>query len=122
MKNLHKVKNLNWLKRHKKIRKRIVGTKFCPRISVYRSLKHIYSQLIDDEKSRTLISASDLELGKKEKSTKNKIAIAREVGKILAEKAIKKNIKKVVFDRGGFKYHGRIKSLAEGAREGGLKF
>ena len=127
MKNPQTIKNINRRRRKTKARKKIIGTKSRPRISVYRSLKHIYAQLIDDEKSSTLVSASDLELvekkarPKKEKG-KSKTSVSFEVGKLLAEKAKKKNIKRVIFDRGGFKYHGRIKSLADGAREGGLEF
>jgi len=101
-------------KRHKRVRAKIFGTKEVPRLCVFRSAKHIYCQLIDDEKGRTLFAASDLEL-KKSKT-------AYEVGKLIAKKALEKKIKKVVFDRGGYKYHGRVKALAEGAREGGLKF
>jgi len=107
-------------RRHKRIRSRIFGTTERPRLCVFRSNKHIYAQLIDDKKGHTLISASDLELknvGKLKKKEK-----AFEVGKLVAEKAKKKNIKKIVFDRGGYKYHGKVKALAEGAREGGLMF
>ncbi|PJE67373.1 50S ribosomal protein L18 [Candidatus Shapirobacteria bacterium CG10_big_fil_rev_8_21_14_0_10_40_9] len=88
------------------------------RLSVFRSNKYIYGQIIDDEKGETLVAVSDLSnLGDLSKSDR-----AREVGKILAEKALKKGIKKVHFDRGKFKYHGRVKALAEGAKEGGLEF
>lgn len=104
------------LKRHKKIRKKVLGTSDRPRLSVFRSGKHIYAQLISDEDGKTLVSESDLKL-KDNKKTK-----AFEVGKKLAEKAKRKKIKKVVFDRGGFLYHGRILELAKGAREGGLEF
>lgn len=89
-----------------------------PRISVFRSNKHIYTQLIDDEKGKTLVSASDFEL----KEKKDRKSIAFEVGKLLAQKAKKKKINKVFFDRGRFKYHGQVQALAEGAREGGLEF
>jgi len=122
-------------RRHKRVRAKIFGTARRPRLCVFRSLKHIYAQLIDDEKGRALVAASDLELkGKRTKELKNKrtkeqkekrigkITIASEVGKLIAQKALKKKIKEVVFDRGGYKYHGRVKGLAEGAREGGLKF
>lgn len=109
--------------RHKRVRAKIFGTKERPRLSVFRSAKHIYCQLIDDEKGKTLLSSSDLELKLKSQSKrKSKLLIAYEVGKLIAEKALKKKIEKVVFDRGGYKYHGRIKALAEGAREAGLKF
>lgn len=118
-------------RRHKRVRAKIKGTVKLPRLCVFRSNKHIYAQLIDDEKSHTLASASDLELKKfktkkkKQKDQKNltpKVMIAYEVGKLIAKKATEKKIEKVVFDRGGYKYHGRVKALAEGAREGGLKF
>lgn len=111
-------------RRKKRTRVKIFGTPERPRLCVFRSAKHIYAQLIDDEKAHTLVSASDLELKKrkKEKKKKTKKEIAFEVGKLIAEKALKKKIEKVVFDRGQYKYHGRIKALAEGAREGGLKF
>ncbi len=119
------------LRRHKRIRAKVSGTIKQPRLCVNRSSKHIRAQIIDDEKGKTLVAASDQEL--KSKTTvkeqkdkkeikKGKIAIAYKVGKLIAEKAIKKKISKVIFDRGGYKYHGRVKSLAEGAREGGLKF
>lgn len=104
------------IKRHKKIRKQITGTKECPRLAVFRSNQHIYAQIIDDTTHKTLVSASDVKIiGKKKEKAYN-------VGKTLAQKAIKKNITEVVFDRGGFLYHGRVEELARGAREGGLKF
>jgi large subunit ribosomal protein L18 len=120
-------------RRHKRVRAKISGTKERPRLCVFRSNLHIYAQLINDEKGKTLLSASDLELkkkaekekvksGKKEESQSGKKAIAYKVGELIAEKALKKKIKKVVFDRGGYKYQGRVKALAEGAREGGLIF
>ncbi|MEN8798960.1 MAG: 50S ribosomal protein L18 [Flavobacteriaceae bacterium] len=106
---------------HKRIRKTSVGTDQRPRLSVYRSNKEIYAQIIDDTNGITLASASsrDKELSKA-KGTKSEIAT--QVGKAIAEKAIKAGIEKVAFDRGGNLYHGRVKSLAEGAREAGLKF
>ena len=107
------------LKRHGRIRNKISGTAQCPRLNVFRSLKNIYAQIIDDDKGVTLVSASSLEL--KETYGGNKDA-AKEVGKLIAEKAVKEGISEVVFDRGGYIYHGRVASLAEGAREGGLKF
>jgi large subunit ribosomal protein L18 len=109
------------LRRKKRIRAKIFGTKEMPRLSVFRSAKHIYAQLIDDEKNKTLVSASDLELKRSMKKLK-KVEKAKEVGKLIAKKAKDLKIEKVVFDRGGYKYHGRVKALAEGAREGGLKF
>ncbi len=106
--------------RHSRIRKKLVGTLDAPRLSVFRSNKHIYAQLIDDTKSQTLVSASSI-MSKTKDKLKN-LEKAKDTGKTLAQKAVKKNIKKVIFDRGGYKFHGRIKSLAEGAREGGLDF
>jgi large subunit ribosomal protein L18 len=105
--------------RHLRIRKKIKGTRNRPRLFVFKSLKHIYAQLIDDEKGQTILSASDFEIKEKPKS---KVELAREIGKLIAKKAKEKGIEKVVFDRGGYKYHGKVKALAEGAREGGLKF
>ena len=105
-------------KRHLRIRNKISGTAERPRLSVFRSNKHIYAQAIDDVRGETLVSASDRDL-KKDGSDKE---IAGKVGKILAKKALKTGIKEVVFDRGGYRYHGRVKALAEGARDGGLKF
>jgi len=126
------------LRRHKRVRAKIFGTANRPRLYVFRSAKHIYCQLIDDEKGRTLIAASDQNLKIKNQKPKTKIknkktekdkkplsgkvALAFEVGKLVAQKALKNKIERVVFDRGGYKYHGRVKALAEGAREGGLKF
>jgi len=114
-------------RRHRRVRAKINGTKECPRLCVFRSNKYIYAQLIDDEKGKTLLSVTDKKPKPKTK-TKTKVKessninSALEVGKILAEKAIEKKIKKIVFDRGGYKYHGRVKAIAEGARQGGLKF
>ncbi len=113
--------------RHNKIRSKICGTNETPRLCVFRSNKYIYVQLIDDEKGKILISASDLsqksgDKTKNAKSQNRKITEAFNVGKIAAQQAIEKNIKKVVFDRGGYKYHGRVKALADGARAGGLQF
>lgn len=107
----------NRTRRQFRIRKYLSGTTERPRLAVYRSSAHIYAQIIDDSVGKTLVSESDLELKKLMKTDK-----AMEVGKKLAEKAVKKGIKEVVFDRGGFLYHGRVKALADGAREGGLKF
>ena len=111
MKNKIKQKKL----RHLRVKKAI-GTNY-PRISIFRSAKYIYAQIIDDSKCQTIIASSDIKFSKK-----NKLERASEVGQNLAQKAIKKNIKKVVFDRAGYKYHGRVKALAEGARKGGLVF
>jgi large subunit ribosomal protein L18 len=107
-------------RRKKRSREKTFGTKERPRLCVFRSLKHIYAQIVDDTEGKTLVSASDLEL--KEKKKLKKVEIAREVGRLIAKKAIKKKIEKVAFDKSGYKYHGKIKALAEGAREGGLKF
>ena len=106
-------------RRHKKIRFRIHGTSKMPRFYVFRSSNHIYAQLIDDDKAKVLLSASDKDI-KKTKQTKSQAA--KELGILIAKKCAEKKIEKVVFDRGGIVYHGRIKALADGAREGGLKF
>ena len=119
-----KEKRLARLRRKKRVRKKVFGTPERPRLSVYRSLKHIYVQVIDDTKGITLVAASTLDPALREqlKGIKGKIEAARLVGKLVAERALEKGIKKVVFDRGGFKYHGRVKALADGAREAGLEF
>ena len=108
------------LKRHKRVRAHISGTAQRPRLAVYRSNANISAQIIDDTKGVTLVSASTLEASF-EGLGSNKAA-AREIGKMIAEKAIAQGITEVVFDRGGYLYHGRVSELAEGAREGGLKF
>lgn len=97
-------------RRHKKVRARISGTAKVPRLCVFRSSKYIYAQLINDDKGKTLAAA------------KGKLSEVHEVGKLISQKALEKKIKKVVFDRGGYKYHGRVKALAEAARQGGLNF
>src|ERR1700689_4485943 len=104
---------------HARIRQKLSGTTERPRLNVYRSLNHIYAQVIDDQKGETLVSASTLALKLK---TGGNVASAKEIGKAIAEKAVEKGIKKVVFDRGGFLYHGRIKAVADAAREAGLEF
>lgn len=114
-----KIKREKRQRRHKRIRAKIFGTKERPRLFVFRSAKHIYAQLIDDEVGRIIASASDSESKKKKMA---KIEKAKETGEAIAKKAKELKIEKVVFDRAGYKYHGRIKALAEGAREGGLKF
>ena len=120
------VKQLKRQRRHKKIRARIHGSQERPRLFVFRSQKHIYAQLINDDKAEVLLSASDKEIKETKLEGKEKygrkINIAFEVGKIIAKKSITKSIEKVVFDRGGIVFHGRVKALADGAREGGLKF
>jgi len=111
----------NQLKRQRRVRLKLKARSNRPRLSVFRSNKKIYAQIIDDKKGKTLVAVSEKDLGKlKKKITKTEKA--REVGKILAKKAKKAKIAKVYFDRGKYKYHGRIKALAEGAREGGLNF
>lgn len=105
------------IKRHKSIRKTISGTKQCPRLAVFRSSMHIFAQVIDDLEGKTIAFANDLKVGKEVKIKK-----AYEVGKEIAAKLLKIKIKKVVFDRGGFLYHGRVAEVARGAREGGLEF
>jgi large subunit ribosomal protein L18 len=117
--NVQKRKKALREKRKARVRSRLFGVEVKPRLSVYRSLAHIYAQIVDDSKSATLIAASDSEI-KDKKLTKKEAAEA--VGKLLAEKSLQKGISEVVFDRGGFKYHGRISALAEAARKGGLKF
>lgn len=110
-------------KKHMRIRKHIIGVANKPRMAVYRSLKHIYVQVIDDTKGITLVSASTLEAPLKGTlEVTGDVASAKQVGELIAKKALEKGITNVVFDRGGFIYHGRIKELAEGAREAGLKF
>ena len=106
--------------RHTRVRAKISGTAECPRLNVFRSLQNIYAQLIDDVKGETLVSASTVEKDFEEYGG-NKSA-AHKVGELLAKRAADKGITTVVFDRGGYIYHGRVKELAEGAREGGLKF
>ncbi|MFZ5590523.1 MAG: 50S ribosomal protein L18 [Bacillota bacterium] len=110
-------------KRQLRVRKKVFGTAQRPRLNVFRSLSHIYAQIIDDEQGHTLVAASTLspELKGKLEQTGN-VAAARQVGLLIAEKARAKGITKVVFDRAGYLYHGRVKALADGAREGGLEF
>lgn len=108
------------IKRHRRVRKTVNGTPERPRLNVYRSNRHIFASLIDDMSGSVLLGTSDL--GLKDTKGKNKTETAKEVGKRLAELAKGKKIDKVVFDRGGRLYHGRVKALAEGAREGGLTF
>ncbi|MBD3282036.1 MAG: 50S ribosomal protein L18 [Candidatus Portnoybacteria bacterium] len=114
---LKKVQNRN--RRHKRVRAKIKGSEKIPRLCVFRSNKHIYGQLINDEKGETVLMVSDKEI---KKPKLKKVEISKEVGKEIAKKAKSKKIDKIIFDRGGYKYHGRVKALAEGAREEGLKF
>jgi large subunit ribosomal protein L18 len=104
---------------HERIRAKMQGTPERPRLNVYRSLNHIYAQVIDDTKGATLLSASTVAAKSK---TGGNVAAAKEIGKLVAERAKEKGIKKVVFDRGGYLYHGRVKALADAAREAGLEF
>ena len=108
------------IKRHKRVRKNISGTAQRPRLNVYRSLNNIYAQVIDDVAGRTIVSASSMDKGFE--GYGGNVEAAKAVGKAVAEKAIAAGIKEVVFDRGGYIYHGRGAALAEGAREGGLEF
>ena len=109
-------------KRHRRIRRFLSGTAARPRLAVFRSLEHIYGQIIDDTAGTTLVAASDIEAALRNRERGNKSDRAKQVGQLLAERAKEKGITAVVFDRGGFLYHGRIKALADGAREGGLTF
>ena len=108
------------LKRHRRVRKNISGTAERPRLNVFRSLNNIYAQIIDDTKGVTLVAASSLDKGFE--GYGGNIEGAKKVGMLVAEKALAAGIKEVVFDRGGYVYHGRVAALAEGAREGGLEF
>ena len=111
------------LKRKKRIRKKIYGTPQRPRLSVFRSAKHIYAQVVDDTAGHTLAAASTMDKSALSGSKfENKVEAAKFVGKLIGERAVEKGVKEVVFDRNGFLYHGRIKSLSEGAREAGLVF
>ena len=116
-------KQLKRKRRQKRTRAKITGTSDMPRLSVFRSANHIYAQLIDDVKDEVLISVSDaLAPAAGIRQKENKVSLAKQVGKLIGQKALEKKIKKVVFDRAGYKYHGRVKALADGAREAGLKF
>ena len=113
-------------KRHRSLRKRVEGTAERPRLAVFRSTRHIYAQVIDDLQQKTLAGTSDLAFDAAasgdDKNDKDKKVVAKKVGAAIAKKCLEKGIDKVVFDRAGFKYHGRVSALAEGAREAGLKF
>jgi large subunit ribosomal protein L18 len=117
------VRNTVRLRKHVRVRKKVSGTSERPRLNVFRSLKNIYAQIIDDTTGITLVSASTLDEALKGKltSSSNKEA-SKEVGKLVAQRALDKGLKLVVFDRGGYIYHGRVKELADGAREAGLEF
>ena len=110
-------------RRHKRLRKKVSGSVQRPRLCIYKSLNHIYAQIIDDTKGYTLITASTLDKElRNEGGHKGNAAMARRVGLLIASRAVPLGVKKIVFDRGGYKYHGRMKALADGAREGGLEF
>lgn len=110
-------------RRHRRVRARVIGTVARPRLNVFRSLRHMFAQIIDDTKGQTLVAASTLDKDVRAVApTANKRAEAKAVGKLLAQRALAKGLKQVVFDRGGYQYHGRVQALAEGAREGGLEF
>jgi large subunit ribosomal protein L18 len=113
-------KNEVRLRVHRRIRRRVAGTAERPRLAVYRSIAHIYAQVIDDRSGRTLVSASSNDKGAS--ANGGNVAGAREIGRLIAERAKEKGLTKVVFDRGGYLYHGRIKALADAAREAGLEF
>jgi large subunit ribosomal protein L18 len=116
----HESKGIIRKRVHKRIRRKVAGSTERPRLAVFRSVKHIYAQVIDDTVGHTLAAASSNE--KNEVKDGGNVAGAKAVGKLLAERAKEKGVKSVVFDRGGYLYHGRVKALAEAAREGGLKF
>lgn len=113
-----KTKQEKRIRRHKRIRSRVFGTSERPRLSVFRTSKHIYAQLIDDDNGKTLFSARSNEM--KSKKSEGKIKLAFATGEEIAKQAVKNNITNVVFDRGGYLFHGRVKALAEGAKKGGL--
>ena len=111
------------LRRHLRVRKKVQGTPQRPRLSVYRSLSHIYAQVIDDEAGRTLVAASDVEADLRgPKNGKGKTEVAKLVGELIGKRAIEQGLSQVVLDRGGYRYHGRVKALADGARAAGLQF
>lgn len=117
-------KHDRWQKKKASIRKKVHGTPERPRLTIYRSAKHIYAQIIDDTTGKTLVSASTLSKGLREdvKNVKAPMEICKLVGKYAAKQALEKKIQVVVYDRNGYLYHGRVKAVADGAREGGLKF
>jgi len=109
-------------KKRGRLRNKLQGTPERPRLSVYRSEKHMYAQVIDDIKGHTIVAASTLDTSLKGEENKVNVEAAKKVGQIVAKRALEKGLRKVVFDRGGYIYHGRVAALAEGAREGGLEF
>jgi len=116
--DINKIKQAKRIRRQGRVRAKVSGTAECPRLTVFRSNRGIYAQIINDEIGKTIVGVSASEAKTKGK----KIAVSAELGKLIAEKAAAKGVSRVVFDRNGYKYHGRVKSLAEGARAGGLKF
>lgn len=122
MKNPNRKLQKSRARRVSRVRARVRGTSERPRLSVHRTLKRISAQIIDDTAAKTLISASDLDVSDKLKKGKKPVEVANEVGKVIAKKALDKKIARVVFDRRDKRYHGRVKALAEGAREAGLQF
>ena len=123
MRSIHKIKTSahERYRRHLRVRKKVQGTPERPRLVVFRSSKHIYAQLVDDNKGVTLLGAADMSEGLAVEG-KGKVARSFALGKFIAAKAKEKGIVKVVFDRGGYQYHGRVKAVADGARKGGLEF
>ncbi len=124
MKSISEVRRLMRLRRHRRIRKRVKGAAERPRLAVFRSLRHLYVQVIDDVAARTIVSISTVDKGAREQlaGTESRMERSKLLGKMLAERAKEKGVQQVAFDRGGYLYHGHIKALAEGAREGGLEF
>lgn len=123
--NLKKSRAIQRAKRHRRIRKKIQGTSERPRLVVFRSLRNMEGQVVDDDSSRTIVGVSTLAeklKSFKSESRNRRIEVAFEAGKLLAEKAKEVGVERVIFDRGGYKYHGRVKAFAEGARKGGLEF
>jgi len=116
--DINKIKQAKRIRRKGRVRAKVSGTAGCPRLTVFRSNRGIYAQIINDEIGKTIVSVGANEAKIKDK----KIVVSSELGKLIAEKAVAKGITRVVFDRNGYKYHGRVKALAEGARLGGLKF
>lgn len=120
---MRETRNEARIRRHARVRQKIAGTSDVPRLSVFRSLKHIYAQIIDDQVGHTLVSASTLDEDVRAQiDGLSKLEQAKLVGKRVAEKALSKGVTRVVFDRGGYAYHGRVKALADASREGGLVF
>lgn len=115
-------RNVARKRRQERVRRKVVGTAERPRLNVFRSLNHIYAQVIDDENGKTLASASSLDTELKGKVSGGNIDGAKQVGSLIAKRAMEKGVKEVVFDRAGYQYHGRVSALADAAREAGLKF